>query len=184
MGHRGVAGRGRRHGWTRVWPLPRQFPPGATPNCPARGSVPGAVASAAREPARLQGQPDPIVASGRAASAPGPAGRLTLPGSGSRAWAADRCCSGRRCAPRCGRSRPWRERSRARARPGCSRQPLSLLGRAGVVPAAEHARTAARSTPPASRDRLAKGIVGGAVPHRCGGAPHPGRGRSRWRSAR
>jgi hypothetical protein len=50
--------------WTRVWPLPRQFPPDATPNCPAKGSVPGAVAAAARVPARLQGQPDPIVASG------------------------------------------------------------------------------------------------------------------------
>jgi len=47
-----------------VWPLPRQFPPDATPNCPARGSVPGAVAAAARVPARPQGQPDPIVASG------------------------------------------------------------------------------------------------------------------------
>jgi len=111
MGHPGVAGRGRRQGWTRVWPLPRQFPPGATPNCPARGSVPGAVAAAARVPARLQGQPDPIVASGEG-------GIRTW--ARRQAWAADRCCSGRRCAPRCGRSRPWRDRSRARARPGCS----------------------------------------------------------------
>src|SRR6266487_149986 len=57
--------------WTRVWPPPRQFSPAATPNCPARVSVPGAVAAAAREPARRQSQPDPIVAPGRAASAPG-----------------------------------------------------------------------------------------------------------------
>ncbi len=33
--------------------------------------MPGAVAAAAREPARRQSQPDPIVAPGRAASAPG-----------------------------------------------------------------------------------------------------------------
>jgi hypothetical protein len=57
--------------WTREWLLPRQFSPAATPNCPARGPVPGAVAATAREPARLQSPPDPIVASGKAASTPG-----------------------------------------------------------------------------------------------------------------
>ena len=53
--------------WTRVWPLPGQFSPTPTSACRAWGPAPGALATAARETVRLQIQPDPIVASGRAA---------------------------------------------------------------------------------------------------------------------
>ena len=53
--------------WTRVWPMPGQFSPSPMSACRARGPAPGALATAARETVRLQIQPDPIVASGRAA---------------------------------------------------------------------------------------------------------------------
>ncbi len=53
--------------WTRVWPLPGQFSPSPMSACRAWRPAPGALATAARETVRLQIQPDPIVASGRAA---------------------------------------------------------------------------------------------------------------------
>jgi hypothetical protein len=183
MGHPGSQARAAGMAWTRVRPLPRQFSPAATPNCPARVSVPGAVAATAREPARLQSQPDPIVVSGRAASTPGRRTQAHLGQAGEprmscgsmlfrAALHAEVCTvsagSGAGLATGPGvRS----SRSRSSAERGLFQPPRSLAARMAC-------------TRPALRDRLANGIAGGAVPHRRGGAPHPGRRRSRWRRAR
>jgi hypothetical protein len=168
MGHprarAGAAGRA----WTRAWPRGREFSPSPTSACRAQGSVPGALATAAREPVDLQASRIPPWPPGSGGSHTGHRARLTTghltggvtttvtpplwwpPGTGVKPGS-------RRSASVAG---PQVEPGARR--PGRSLQPHSLLGRVGLFPVpgtqfGSRTRRALPATPPAAAPAAALG---------------------------